>query len=154
MSWFRRAREAESPVPAGATSQSYTLGAIEIGQPWARTAAPGGLEAAGFFTVANKGAAADRLIAASSTAAERIEIHAIKVVGAELRMGERAGGLLLSPGTTLTLKPRGYHLMLTGLRAPLEQGARLRIMLTFEKAGSIDIDFIVAPPGPIGLGAL
>lgn len=154
MSWFRRARAVESPAPAGAASQNYTLGGIEIGQPWARAAAPGDLEAAGFFTVTNKGSAADRLIAASSAAAERIEIHAIKVVGAELRMRERAGGLLLSPGTTLTLKPRGYHLLLTGLRAPLEQGARLRIMLTFERAGSIDIDLLVAPPGPIGLAAL
>ncbi len=154
MAWFRRSRDILLGPPAVAVSSNYTLGGIEIGSPWARAPSPATGDGAGFFTLTNKGAASDRLIAAVSPAAGRVEIHAIKVEGSELRMRQLVDGLALSPGATLTLKPRGYHLMLIGLKTPLEQGARITVTLVFEKAGSIDIELVVAAPGPIGQKAL
>ena len=50
----------------------------------------------------------------------------------------------------MTLQPRGYHLLLIDLRAPLVQGARLAVTLVFEKAGSIDVECLVEAPGPVG----
>jgi copper(I)-binding protein len=111
-------------------------------------------DGAGFLTLTNKGAVQDRLIAASSPAAERVEIHAIKVEGPGLRMRERENGLALAPGVTLTLKPRGYHLLLIGLKAPLELGALMPVTLTFEEAGKIDVELVVAAAGAVGLEAL
>ena len=155
MSWFRRSPKAPVDQPDAAASRSYTLGEIEIGSPWARgSSLPGRQDGAGFFTVTNKGTAYDRLISASSPAAERVEIHAIKVVGDGLRMRERENGLALPPGVTLTLKPRGYHLLLIGLKAPLELGALMPVTLTFEEAGKIDLELVVAAAGPVGLEAL
>ena len=58
--------------------------------------------------------------------------------------------LAVAPGVTLTLQPRGYHLLLTGLGAPLILGARLPVTLVFEKAGSLAIELVVEEPGPIG----
>ena len=49
------------------------------------------------------------------------------------------------------LKPRGYHLLLQGLTAPLNTGSRLPATLVFEKAGTIDIEFLVEAPGPVGI---
>jgi copper(I)-binding protein len=72
------------------------------------------------------------------------------VVGGDIGMHPREGGLAVPGGVTLTLQPRGYHLLLIGLREPLIQGARLAVTLTFEKAGSIDVAFPVEAPGPIG----
>ena len=66
------------PAPAA------TLGAIEIHRPWARQAVETPEQAGGFFTLTNKGTEPDRLVAASSLAAEKIEIHAIKVVGGSI----------------------------------------------------------------------
>jgi len=106
--------------------------------------------AGGFFTLTNKGTEPDRLVAASSPAAEKIEIYAIKVLGGDVGMRPRADGLAAPAGVTLTLQPRGYHLLLIGLRAPLVPGARLAVTLIFEKAGSIDIELLVEEPGPIG----
>jgi copper(I)-binding protein len=149
MNWFRRSREIPGGPPAAA-SLSYKLGEIEIGSPWARESSHGTGSGGGFFTLANKGAVADRLIGATSPAAERVEIHAIAVEGSGIRMRQRENGLALSPGTTLTLRPRGYHLLLVGLKAPLEEGARAAVTLTFEHAGSIDIELVAAAPGPVG----
>ena len=47
----------------------------------------------------------------------------------------------------MTLKPRGYHLLLLGVTAPMSKGAILPITLAFEKAGAIAIDFVVEEAG-------
>src|SRR5262245_1823586 len=124
--WLRRQPEAVPPPPIA------TVGSIEIRQPWARwmaDSATGG----GFLTLTNTGDTADRLLAAASPAAERVEIHAIKVVGADIEMRPLDKGLAIGADSTVVLKPRGYHLLLVGLKAPLTQGERLPIVLTFEK---------------------
>lgn len=141
LKWFRR-----EPQPAPAA----TLGSIEILRPWARPSSDAPSCAAGFFGLTNKGAEPDRLIAARSPAAEKIEIHAIKVVGGDVAMRPREAGLVLPAGVTLTLQPHGYHLLLMGLRAPLNPGDRLAMTLIFEKAGSIDIELAVEAPGLVG----
>jgi periplasmic copper chaperone A len=145
LKWFRR-----EPKSAPAA----TRGSIEIHRPWARQAVEAPERAGGFFTLTNKGTEADRLVAASSPAAGKIEIHAIKVVGGSIGMRPREDGLAFPAGVTLTLQPRGYHLLLIGLGAPLVPGAHLAITLVFERAGSIDVEFAVEAPGPVGAEVL
>ncbi len=150
MNLFRRARSVLGGSPDAPASRSYTLGEIEIGGPWARASSGTPGIGGGFFTLINKGATPERLVGAASPVAERIEIHAIKMVGPDLRMRQREAGLAISSATTLTLKPRGYHLLLVGLKTTLEEGARIAVTLTFEHAGSLDIECVVAEAGPIG----
>ncbi len=90
------------------------------------------------------------MVAASSPAAGKIEIHAIKVVGGDVGMRPREDGLATPAGVTLTLQPRGYHLLLIDLKTPLVPGAHLAVTLIFEKAGSIDVELLVEAPGPVG----
>src|SRR5262245_54998250 len=97
---------------------------IEISRPWIRTSSGGRGQTGGFFTATNKGREPDRLIAADSPAATKIEIHGIKVVGSGIRMRPLEKGLALPPDTAITLKPRGYHLLIE-LKAPLDQGQRV-----------------------------
>ena len=144
LKWLRR-----EPKSAPAA----TRGSIEIHRPWARQAVESPERAGGFFTLINTGTEPDRLIAASSPAAGKIEIHAIKVLGSDIGMRPR-DSLAAPAGVTLTLQPRGYHLLLIDLRAPLVAGARLAVTLIFEKAGSIDVDFPVEAPGPVGAEVL
>ena len=150
MNLFRRARGVLTGSPDAAASRSYILGEIEIGGPWARASSVDASIAGGYFTFTNKGRTPDRLVAATSPDAERIEIHAIKVVGSGLLMRQREGGLAVPPDTTLTLKPRGYHLLLVGLKTPLKEGGQIAVTLTFEHAGSLDIDCAVAAAGLVG----
>jgi periplasmic copper chaperone A len=128
---------------------------IAISRPWALTGTvlvdsikeP---RVAGFMTLANSGGPADRLLAAASPMAEKIEIYGIKVVGPDIAMRPLEKGVGLPADTTITLKPRGYHLMMCGLKGPLAKGQRLPVTLTFEKAGAQQVELIVEGEGPIG----
>ncbi len=127
---------------------------LEITRPWAcaATTAPG--TGGAFFTLVNTGAEADRLTAAVTALAELVEIHAIKMVGANIAMRPLEKGLAFPAGTTITLKPRGYHLLLRGLKAPLVVGNKVPVTLTFEKAGSRTVEMVVEPPTVVGVDAL
>lgn len=122
---------------------------LSISRPWARTSPAAAGFAGGYFTVTNKAQEADRLVGAESTAAVKIEIHGIKVVGAGITMKLMEKGLGLPPGTAITLKPRGYHLWIE-LKAPLAQGQKVPVTLRFEKAGTQSIELAVEAPGAIG----
>ena len=126
---------------------------IDINRPWARPSPTEKNQAGGYFTVTNKGHEADRLIAAASPAAAKIELHGIKVVGYGITMKPLEKGLGLPPDTAITLKPRGYHLLME-LNAPLSQGQRVPVTLTFEKAGPQQIELLVEAPGPVGNDAM
>src|SRR5688572_29785952 len=115
---------------------------IEISRPWARTPSVTSLQAGGFFTVTNKDREADRLIGAASPAAAKIEIHGIRVIGPGMSMRAMEKGLGLPPDTAITLKPRGYHLLMD-LKAPLAKGQHVPVTLTFEKAGPRQIELVV-----------
>ncbi len=111
---------------------------IQIEQPFSR-ATPGGAKVGGgYLTIVNKGSAADKLVAASSPASERVEIHEMKMEGGVMKMQEVAGGLAVDAGKSVALAPGGYHLMLMGLKAPLKEGDKVPVTLTFEKAGKVD----------------
>ena len=52
---------------------------------------------------------------------------------------ELAGGLPIEAGKSVSLAPGGYHLMLMGLKAPLKQGDKIPVTLTFAKAGKVEV---------------
>lgn len=131
-------------------STSYTVGKLVISDPWARAVSEAAPECGGFFVVANKGETADRLVSASSKVAERIEIHAIRVVGGDIKMRPLADGLRIPPDITLTLKPRGYHLLMLGMTVPLAVGAALPVTLVFDEAGSVDVELVIRANGLVG----
>jgi copper(I)-binding protein len=127
---------------------------IAISRPWALTGsvfAGSSKEprVAGFMTLANQGGEADRLVGAASPMAEKIEIHGIKVVGPDIAMRPLEKGVGLPADTTITLRPRGDHLLIQGLKAPLAKGQSVPVTLTFEKAASQQVDLIVEGEGPI-----
>jgi copper(I)-binding protein len=121
---------------------------IEISRPWARTPSATALQAGGFLTLTNKAREADRLIAATSPAAGKVELHGIRITGDIMSMRPLDKGLGLPPDTAITLKPRGYHLLMD-LKAPLAKGQRVPVTLTFEKAGTRQIELVVEAEGPI-----
>ena len=134
-------------LSGAALAHGYKLGALEIGHPWARATAPTAPAGGGFLKVTNTGTVPDRLISARSTAAKQVQIHEMKMDGNIMRMRELEQGLEIPPGATVTLAPGGLHLMLMGLVAPLEKGARVPVTLVFEKAGSIDVELDVEAMG-------
>jgi periplasmic copper chaperone A len=134
-------------LPASALGHDYKLGALEIGQPWARATAPTAPAGGGYLTITNRGTTPDRLVSTSSPAADKVQIHEMKMDGNIMRMREVEHGLDIAPGATVTLAPGSLHLMMMGLKGPLKQGTRVPLTLTFEKAGTIDVELAVEGMG-------
>jgi len=69
------ARRVLSLLGGAAGAETYTVGSIEIGNPWARATPKGAPVGGAYMTITNKGAEADRLMGASSPVASEVEIH-------------------------------------------------------------------------------
>jgi len=135
-------------IAAGtASAHEYKLGSLEIAHPWTRATPKGASVAGGYVKITNKGQTADRLTAASFTGAGKVEIHEMAMSGTTARMRELKSGLAINPGETVELKPGSFHIMFMGLKQPLEKDQRIKGSLTFEKAGSIEVEFVVEAAG-------
>lgn len=130
-----------------ASALDYKLGAIEIGQPWTRATPPSAPSGGGYLVLTNTGTTPDRLIAVKSPAADKAELHEMKMEGTVMRMREIEKGIEIPPGATVELKPGGFHLMFMGLKAPFAKDTKVPVTLVFEKAGSIDVDLVVQAMG-------
>jgi copper(I)-binding protein len=56
-------------------------------------------------------------------------------------------GILVPANGATELKPGGYHVMLMGLKEPLMEYGTFQLTLTFEKAGSVDVEVQVESVG-------
>jgi copper(I)-binding protein len=131
-----------------AVAADFSLKSLAIKDPFARATPPGAKTAGVFMTIENKGKDADRLVAASSSAAGIVEIHEMKMDGGMMQMRE-VKGLEIRPGATVELKPGGYHVMLMDLKQPLKEGGTVPVTLRFEKAGSVEVNAAI---GALGAG--
>jgi periplasmic copper chaperone A len=141
--------------PSAAAAAEYQLGSLQITQPWARATPKGAASGAAYMTVKNTGAKAVRLRCVSSDSAAKCEIHEMSMAGGVMRMRPVEGGLEIKAGQTVTLQPGGFHMMLTGLKAPLQEGKMLEATLEADGGGTAQVEFPIAAvgaPGPGGGG--
>lgn len=122
---------------------------VQVSQAWSRPAPQGG-NGAGYAVISNKGPAADTLIAVTTPVAARAEIHESMIMGGQAMMHPRPGGFKIPAGSTVALKPGGWHIMLMGLKQPLRAGDHYPATLTFKKAGKVTIQFSVQTTAPAG----
>jgi periplasmic copper chaperone A len=124
---------------------------IAIEGAFARASAtPSAKSGAAYFTIVNRGDAADRLVAVETDAASMTMLHENKVVDGVASM-THLDAIDVPPHDEVQLAPSGTHVMLMDLKAPLKKGEQLHLTLTFDKAGKISIDVpigSVAATGP------
>jgi copper(I)-binding protein len=126
-----------------AIAQEYKAGSIRIEAPWLRAAPAGAQTAAGYLKVENAGKEADRLIGGSVPFAAKLQVHEMSMAGGVMKMRELPKGLEVNPGTTVELKPGSYHLMFEDLKQPLREGDKIKGTLVFEKAGTVEVEYVV-----------
>ncbi len=132
--------------PGLAVGKEFTAGELRIEQPWARASATQGAKAgAAYFTLVNLGAEADRLIAVATPRAKMASLHHSVMDQGVMKMLP-VTAVEVSPGEPAVLRPGGLHVMLMGLKAPLVEGETFTLTLTFEKAGSVDIEVTIQGP--------
>ena len=130
-----------------ALAHDYASGGISIAHPWARPIRAGAAGGGAFMTLTNTGAAPDRLVAVSSPAAEKAEIHEMIMDGDVMTMRPAEAGVALPPGQPVALKPGGIHVMLMGPKAAHAPGERFPLTLTFEKAPPVTVEIQVETMG-------
>ena len=140
-------------APAGAAPHApagAALGPLRIEAPWTRAALEG-RQGAGFLTIRNTGAAADRLVSATSPVAGRTELHTHIRDGDVMRM-RQVEDIAVPARGSVTLEPGGLHLMFMGLTRPLVAGETIPVTLRFAQAGEVTIQLAVQAAGARGHG--
>lgn len=133
-------------VGAQEAAVRFPVGDLTIVSPWARATAPSAPAGAAFMAIENAGQGSDRLVAARSPAAERVEFHTHLTEGGIMRM-RPVPAIEVPPSGKVELKPGEYHLMLIGLQRPLVKGESFPVTLSFERAGTVQVDVTVASIG-------
>jgi copper(I)-binding protein len=125
-------------------AEEVTLGDLTISDAYSyATPAKAG---AAYLTVTNAGDTADRLTGAEVDFADA-QLHESKADSdGVMRMQHLMDGVAIPAGETVTLARGGLHVMMMGLDAPLEAGATFPLSLTFESAGTVEIEVVVRAP--------
>lgn len=117
---------------------------IVIHDAYARSSGPMARSGAAFMVIENTGDADDRLIAAASDKAKRVELHTHKDMGnGIMKMMEVKEGYVVPAGGSHALARGGDHVMLMGLTSAMVQGEAVTVTLTFEKAGEMVVEIPV-----------
>lgn len=114
-------------------------GDITVEDSFALVSRPNAPAGAVFMVLKNASDGADTLIGASTSAAQRAELHTHIQDGDVIRMREAEGGFEVGAQDERKLERGGDHVMLLGLTEPLEVGAEIEVTLTFESAGDVVI---------------
>lgn len=129
-----------------AGAHSHEKGDIQVRHPWSRATPPGARTAVGYMEIRNTGAQPDRLIAASTPVASRVEMHVTQRDGEVMRM-RQVKDFEIPARERITLRPGGSHLMLVEIVQPLKKGERFPLTLRFERAGELQVEVEVQDIG-------
>lgn len=125
---------------AGAVS-AQAASSIEVVDAYFRSATPMSRNGAAFMVIVNHGDAPDRLLAARSDIAARVELHTHVDMGdGVMKMTEVEEGFEIPAHGEHALARGGDHVMFMGLTARPAQGETVAVTLVFETAGEITID--------------
>ncbi|MFI1239586.1 copper chaperone PCu(A)C [Nocardia salmonicida] len=129
---FATACSDSEPAPPASVA---TGDRITMSDQWIK-AAESGMSAA-FGNLRNAGDTPMTLVAATSPASERVEIHEVvpDSTGAKT-MRPKAGGITIPARGEVTLKPGAEHLMFMDLKQPLRTGSETSLTLTFADGSS------------------
>jgi copper(I)-binding protein len=119
---------------------------LVVADAWARPTSAGMPMGAAYFTIINGTGHDDALIAASSPAAARVEMHETKIEDGMARMRPLAEIRVPARGR-VSATPGGIHLMLVDLAKPLAAGTRVPLTLEFRTAGRLTVQLVVEARG-------
>jgi copper(I)-binding protein len=135
---------------AAAFAHDYKAGPLKIVHPWSRATPAGAKVGGGYLGIENTGTTPDRLVSVSVPFAARAEMHEMATTNGVMTMRPLEQGVDVPAGGKVEFKPGGYHIMFMELKQPLKQGEAVKGTLTFEKAGTVEVEFKVDAVGAKG----
>jgi copper(I)-binding protein len=127
-----------TPVSAAETASAAPPAPARIGMVNAYLTAPAQGTVRAYVVIKNNGGSADRLVGASSPWATAIS----------LAQGSSPASLpwiTIPAHSTVTLKPGGYSILLSGLTRTPKAGDTIQLNLNFASSGTV---YVFAPEGP------
>ena len=132
---------------AAASAHEYKSGAIKIVHPWA-AATPGGAKTgAAYLTIVNDGDKVLKLVKLSSPVAEKIEIHQMTMDKGIMRMRPLKEALEVASKSRVKLGHGDLHLMLEGLKTPLEEEDMVPLTLEFDDGSKVEVELYIEAVG-------
>ncbi len=127
-------------------AHEIVVGDLQIIHPHIPQPPAGAKTAGGYMAIVNNGAAPDRLIGIETEIAAKTEVHESKVGTDGVGTMEPVAALEIPAGETVSLERGGLHVMFMGLAGKLTEGEIHKAVLIFEKAGRVEMEFMIDPP--------
>lgn len=125
-----------------AAMPSFAAAHMIVDQGYARSSNP--QAGAAFMSIENHSDIDDRVVAVSSDASVRVELHThIEDTNGVMRMIEVEDGFPIAAGETIMLERGGAHVMFMGLNEAWENGDEITFTLEFEHADPVTVTFPV-----------
>jgi copper(I)-binding protein len=132
---------AAAMAPAVALAHDQMEAGMAVVRAWTPvTTDPAPKSATVYMTIQNHGTASDRLIAALTPVAAKVEIRPAAGESQSVAVVEIDGG------KDLELSSAGPHLLLTGMKRPLHLHDRFKMALEFERTGRVIVEVFVEDP--------
>ena len=129
--------------PVASFADDFKVGDLVIEHPVARATTAMAMTGAGYFVIMNNGTEDDRLVEITANF-PRVMMHDTKTNDGIATMFHIEDGVAVPAGGTVTFEPGSKHVMFMGLNGdPFEIGEEIPATMNFEKAGELDIVFVV-----------
>lgn len=132
-------------VAAAVTLAGCEQAQLGVEDAWVRLPAVSSRPGAAYFTVKG-GNEATSLLAVSSPAAVRTELHEMKHEGGMMTMAP-IKDVAIPAGGTVKFEPGGKHIMLYDLSPELRAGGKIPLRLAFANGKTIEIEAELRAPG-------
>ena len=117
---------------------------IVVEDAYARASTPTAKSGAAFMVLMNTSDQDDRLVAAKSDVAARVELHTHReIADGVMKMMEVEEGFAIPAGGSHMLARGGDHVMFMGLNEPFADGDTVAVTLVFEHAGEVAVEIPV-----------
>jgi copper(I)-binding protein len=142
--WARAAAMTGASTSGGTTMTNTAAMTGTMVMPDSAEAESGGTSAA-YLTITNSGGTADALVKVESDVANSVELHTMTMANNVMMMSP-VDKIDVPANGKAELKPGGFHVMLIGLKHDLKEGDVVKLTLTFQNAGKIEVEAPVRKP--------
>jgi periplasmic copper chaperone A len=147
---MRLCRIFQASLMAATLLAPVTFAEILAENAYVRATPPGHTISAAYMQLRNNSDNTVTLQSAHSDSADSVELHKSQQIEGVMRM-RPAGPIEIPPQALYRLEPGTEHLMLTGLRHPLNPGERINVRLTFSDGQQLSLDLPVHSPLEMGM---
>jgi hypothetical protein len=112
------------------SSSAFAQSDLIIENPYARATPPNAVNSAIFMTIKNAGDNDRTLVSATTSAANKVELHTVIKTDGMMKMRE-VESMTITKNADTALKPGGLHIMLFELTGPLKEEEFIDVTLNF-----------------------